>query len=64
MEFSVSLKGTMATFFSRDKTSDLIKAAGLALQIDKAKMVFERKARRERHTMHSLPVHCFIIASL
>lgn len=50
MGFGVLLKGKMATVFSWDETPDLIKAAGLALQIHKAKRMFERKARRERHT--------------
>lgn len=63
MGFGVLLKGTMATVFSWDETPDLIKVTSLALQIHKAKMMFERKARRERHTMHFLPVHCFIISS-
>lgn len=47
------------------KPPDLIKAAGLALQIHKAKMMFERKARRERHAaLPACPLLHYSISSL
>lgn len=64
MGFGVLLKGTMAPVFSWDEPPDLIKASGLALQIHKAAMMFERKARRERHTaLSACPLFYYIIAT-